>query len=51
MQRVAAWTKKQKPKWWQFWRREKIFDFEKAPTQVQSPELRKIIESEFRKKR
>jgi hypothetical protein len=49
--RVAAWQQTQKPKWWQFWRRPKTFDAEKASSQAQSPELRKILEAEYRSKR
>jgi hypothetical protein len=49
-QREAAWTAKQKPRWWQFWRRRKGFDSTKALKQVESPELRKTIESLYRKK-
>jgi hypothetical protein len=51
MKRVGAWQEAQKPKWWQFWQRRKGFDAGNALSQVQSPELRKILESEFRKKR
>ena len=51
MKRVAAWQQTQKPKWWQFWRKRKTFDAEKALSQVQSPELRKILEAEYRSKR
>lgn len=51
MNRVAAWQEKQRPKWWQFWRKRKTLDVEKALAQVQSPELRKIMESEYRRKR
>jgi hypothetical protein len=50
MRRVAVWTEKQKPRWWQFWRRHKTFDSEKALSQVENPELKKIIESMYRKK-
>jgi len=50
MKRVAAWQKTQKPKWWQFWRKRRRLDVRQALAQVQSPELRKIIEAEFRKK-
>jgi hypothetical protein len=50
MQRVAAWAERQNPRWWQFWRRRSAFDAEKALSQVESPELRKIIESNYRKK-
>jgi hypothetical protein len=50
MKRVAAWQQTQKPKWWQFWRIRKAFDAEKALFQVQSPELRKILEAEYRRK-
>jgi hypothetical protein len=37
-------------RWWQIWRRKPI-DIEKALSRVKSPELRKIIESDFRKKK
>jgi hypothetical protein len=47
--RVAAWTAEQKPRWWQFWRRRSGFDAAKALSQVKNPELRKIIEADFRK--
>jgi hypothetical protein len=50
MKRVQAWQLTQKPRWWQFWRKRKIFDPEKALSQVQSPELKKILEAEFRSK-
>jgi hypothetical protein len=50
MKRVAAWEEKQIPKWWQFWRKRRVIDVEKALSQVESPELRKIIEAEYRKK-
>lgn len=49
-QRVAAWQHRQRPRWWQFWRRSKTFNSQKAISQVESPELRKIIESTYRKK-
>jgi hypothetical protein len=48
--RVDVWTGKQRPRWWQFWRRRKTFDSEKALSQVENPELKKIIESMYRKK-
>ena len=48
--RVAAWEEKQIAKWWQFWRKRRVIDVEKALSQVESPELRKIIEAEYRKK-
>lgn len=51
VKRVAAWQQTQKPKWWQFWRKRKRFDAEKALLQVESPELRKILEAEYRRKR
>lgn len=51
VKRVAAWQEAQKPKWWQFWRKRGGFELEKALSQVQSPELRKILESEYRRKR
>ena len=48
--RVASSQQRQRPRWWQFWRRRKIFDSEKALSEVESPELRRIIESMYRKK-
>lgn len=51
VRRVAAWQQTQKPKWWQFWRKRKALDVERALSQVQSPELRKILESEYRRNR
>ena len=48
-QRVAVWTAQQRPRWWEFWRRRAGFDSTKALKQVKSPELRKIIEAQFRK--
>jgi hypothetical protein len=50
MRRVAEWSEQQKPRWWEFWRRRKTFDSEKALSQVENPELKKIIESMYRKK-
>ena len=50
MLRVAAWEERQKPRWWQFLRRRNAFDAEKSLSQVENPELRKIIESNYRKK-
>jgi hypothetical protein len=49
-QGVAVWTAKQQPRWWQFWRPRRGIDSTKALKQVESPELRKIIEAQFRKK-
>ena len=48
MIKVAARTATNEPRWWQFWRRI-VFNAEKALTQVESPALRKIIESDYRK--
>jgi hypothetical protein len=45
---VGGWTAKNQPRWWQFWRR-RTFDPGKALAQVESPELKKIIEAEYRK--
>lgn len=50
MRRVIAWNEKQRPKWWQFWKKRKRINVGKALAGVQSPELRKIIEADFRKK-
>jgi len=49
MRRVAQWTEQQKPRWWQFWRRRRVFDAEKALSRAENPELRKIIEANYRK--
>lgn len=51
MDKVAARTAQQRPRRWQFWRRRKVFDPEKALAQVENSELKKIIESMYRKKR
>jgi hypothetical protein len=48
--RVAEWTERQEPRWWQFWRRRSTFDAAKALSQVENPILRRIIESDYRKK-
>jgi hypothetical protein len=50
MQRVAERAERLKPRWWQFWRRQ-AFDPEKALSRVENSELRKIIESNYRKMR
>jgi hypothetical protein len=49
MQKVAAWASRQKPPWWNFWRRRRSFDPDTALSQVENPELRKIIEQMYRK--
>jgi hypothetical protein len=49
MQRVASWASEQKPRWWQFWRRRRSFNAERALSRVENPELRKIIEQSYRK--
>ena len=49
MQKVAAWASGRKPRWWQFWRRRRNFEPGTALTQVENPELRKIIEQMCRK--
>jgi len=51
MQRVAAWSARNKPRWWQFWRRRTAFDAKQALEQVESPVLKKIIEANYRKMR
>jgi hypothetical protein len=48
-QRVAAWTAQQKPRWWQFWRRRIGFDASKTLLKIENPQLRKIIEADYRK--
>jgi len=50
-ERVAAWAAQQRPRWWQFWRRRSGFDSTKALRQVESPELRKIIEADYRRRK
>jgi hypothetical protein len=50
MQKVAVWASKQEPRWWQFWRRRHSFDSEAALSEVENPELRRIIEQMYRKK-
>jgi hypothetical protein len=49
VERVSKWTRQQQPRWWQFWRRRKKFDAEGALRRVENPELRKIIESNYRR--
>jgi len=49
MKRVAAWTEQNKPRWWQFWRRRHDFDAKQALEQDENPELRKIIEANYRR--
>lgn len=49
MKRVAAWQARNKPRWWQFWRRRSAFDAKQALEQVENPELKKIIEANYRK--
>ncbi len=49
MRRVAEWTREQnRPRWWQFWRRWTDFNPKKALAEVESPELKRILEGEFR---
>jgi hypothetical protein len=49
MKRVAAWAARNKPRWWQFWRWRRAFDAKQALEQVENPELKKIIEANYRK--
>jgi hypothetical protein len=49
MKQVAAWEDQNKPRWWQFWRRHRVFDAKQALEQVENPELKKIIEANYRK--
>ena len=49
MKRVAAWDARNKPRWWQFWRRGSVFDAKQALGQVENPELKKIIEANSRR--
>lgn len=51
MKRVAAWEAENKPRWWQFWRRRRGFDVERALKQVENAQLKKIIEANYRKMR
>ena len=51
MQKVCAWARRQEPERWQFWRRRKRFDAAKALAQVENKELKKVIESNYRKMR
>lgn len=54
---VEGWRKlnereaRQKPRWWQFWRRRRTIDIERALPAIESPELRKIVEGMYRKRR
>jgi hypothetical protein len=47
--RKAAQVARNKPHWWQFWRRRPVFDADQALKEVENPELRKIIEANYRK--
>ena len=49
MKRVAAWVARNKPRWWQFLRRRHALDAKQALEQVENPELKKIIEANYRK--
>jgi hypothetical protein len=49
MKRVAAAAARNKPRWWQFWRRRSAFDVESALGQIENPELRKIFEANYRR--
>jgi hypothetical protein len=49
MRRVAEWSAQNEPRWWQIWRRRRVFDAKQALAQVENPELRKIIEANYRK--
>jgi hypothetical protein len=51
MKRVAAWEEQNRPRWWQFWRRRPAFDAKQALAEVKNPELKKIIEANFRRMR
>jgi hypothetical protein len=49
MKPVAAWEARNKPRWWQFWRRRSVFSAKQALEEVENPELKKIIEANYRK--
>jgi hypothetical protein len=49
MKRVAAWEARNKPRWWQFWRRRSVLNAKQALEEVENPELKKIIEANYRK--
>jgi hypothetical protein len=49
MKQVAAWEDQNKPRWWQIWRRRRVFDAKQALEEVENPELKKIIEANYRK--
>lgn len=50
MRKISLLQQGEKPRWWQFWRHREALDPEEALSQVESPDLRKIIESMYRKK-
>ncbi len=50
MQKISLLQKGKKPRWWQFWRDPETLDPEEALSQIQSPDLRKMIETIYRKK-
>jgi hypothetical protein len=49
MRQVASWATQNKPRWWQLWRRRSVFNAKQALEEVESPELKKIIEANYRK--
>jgi len=49
MKRAASWAARNKPRWWQFWQRRRVFNAKRALEQVENPELKKIIEANYRK--
>lgn len=49
MKRVATCEAQNRPRWWQFWRRRRVFNVQRALEEVESPELKKIIEANYRK--
>ncbi len=50
-QRLAEETRIKKVGWWEFWKKREEFDPEQALSKVESPELRKLIKTFYRKNR
>lgn len=48
MRKVAALARASRPRWWQFWRRRRAFRSATAVAKVKDPELKKILEAEYR---
>ena len=50
MRKISLLQQGNEPRWWQVWRRHEAFDPEEALSQVESPDLKRMTESLYRKK-